>query len=115
VRSTGQQVGAVTVRACNGTSSQAWSPQPTGQLKLGTQCLGLTAGATTPGTRVRLGSCTTAPSQVWQITGGPIGVRILNPLAGLCLSDPGDSTKAGTQLVIGPCVAADPGIGWRLP
>jgi GH25 family lysozyme M1 (1,4-beta-N-acetylmuramidase) len=114
VRSSGQQIGAVTLRACNGTSSQAWSVQPTGQLKLGTQCLGLTAGATTPGTRVRLGPCTTAPSQIWQITAGPIGVRILNPLAGLCISDPGDSTAAGTQLVIGPCVAGDPGILWRV-
>lgn len=114
VRSTGQQVGAVTLRACNGTSAQAWSPQPTGQLKLGSQCLGLTAGATTPGTRVRLGPCSTAPSQIWQITAGPIGVRILNPLAGLCLSDPGDSGTAGTQLTIGPCVASDPGILWRV-
>jgi GH25 family lysozyme M1 (1,4-beta-N-acetylmuramidase) len=114
VRSTGQQVGAVTLRACNGTSAQAWSPQPTGQLKLGSQCLGLTAGATTAGTRVRLGPCSTTPSQVWQITAGPIGVRILNPLAGLCLSDPGDSGTAGTQLTIGPCVASDPGILWRV-
>jgi hypothetical protein len=114
VRSTGQQVGAVTLRACNGSTSQAWSPQPTGQLKLGTECLGLTAGATTPGTRVRLGPCSTAPSQIWQITAGPIGVRILNPLAGLCLSDPGDSGTAGTQLTIGPCLATDPGILWRV-
>ncbi|HSR84658.1 MAG TPA: GH25 family lysozyme [Streptosporangiaceae bacterium] len=114
VRSAGQQIGAVTLRGCNGTSAQAWSVQPTGQLQLGTQCLGLTAGATTPGTRVRLGPCTTAPSQIWQVTGGPIGIRILNPLAGLCLSDPGDSATAGTQLVIGPCVASDPGILWRV-
>jgi GH25 family lysozyme M1 (1,4-beta-N-acetylmuramidase) len=114
VRSTGQQVGAVTLRACNGTSAQAWTLEPTGALGLGGQCLGLTAGATAPGTRVRLGPCTTAPSQVWQLSGGPLGVRLLNPLAGLCLSDPGDSATAGTQLVIGPCAAADPGISWRV-
>ena len=114
VQSTGQQIGAVTLRGCNGTSSQAWTLEPSGQLNIGGQCLGLTAGATTPGTRVRLGPCTTAPSQIWQVAGGPIGVRILNPLAGLCLSDPGDSATAGTQLVIGPCVASDPGILWRV-
>ncbi len=95
------------------------------QLSLGGQCLGLTAGATTPGTRVRLGPCSTAPSQVWQVAGGPIGVRIVSPLgavlpiqatqgAGLCLADPGDSTTGGTQLVIDPCVAGDPGILWRV-
>jgi len=114
VRSSSQQVGAVTLQTCNGTSSQAWILEPSGQLSLGGQCLGLTAGATTPGTRVRLGTCATYPSQIWQITAGPIGVRILNPLAGLCLSDPGDSSTAGTQLVIGPCVTSDPGILWRV-
>jgi GH25 family lysozyme M1 (1,4-beta-N-acetylmuramidase) len=114
VRSTGQQVGAVTLRACNGTSAQAWTVEPSGQLSLGGQCLGLTAGATTPGTRVRLGPCSTAPSQVWQVAGGPISVRIVNPLAGLCIADPGDSTTAGTQLVIDPCVAGDPGTLWRV-
>jgi GH25 family lysozyme M1 (1,4-beta-N-acetylmuramidase) len=114
VRSTGQQTGAVTLRSCNGTSAQAWTLEPNGQLNLGGQCLGLTAGATTPGTRVRLGACSTTPSQVWQLSGGPIGVEIVNPFAGLCLADPGDSATAGTLLVIGPCVAGDPGILWRV-
>ena len=114
VRSSGQQVGAVTLRTCNGTSSPAWTLEPSGALNIGGQCLGLTAGATTPGTRVRLGPCSTAPSQVWQVAGGPIGVRIVSPLAGLCLADPGDSTTGGTQLVIDPCVAGDPGILWRV-
>ncbi len=114
VRSSGQQVGAVTLRTCNGTSAQAWILEPNGTLNLGGQCLGLTAGATTPGTRVRLGPCTTNPSQVWQLAGGPAGVQVVSPLAGLCLADPGDSTTSGTQLVIGPCVAGDPGILWRV-
>lgn len=114
VLSTGQQTGSVTLRACDGTSSQAWTLGPTGQLNLGGQCLGLNAGHTSPGTLVQLGPCTTSPSQVWQLSGGPIGVELLNPLAGLCLADPGDSKTAGTQLVIGQCVAADPGIRWRV-
>ena len=114
VASAGQQVGAVTLRACDGTSSQAWTLEPSGQLNIGGQCLGLTAGHTTPGTRVRLGPCNTNPSQVWQISGGPIGVRLFNPFAGLCVSDPGDSTTAGAQLIIGQCVASDPGILWRV-
>jgi len=114
VRSAGQQTGAVTLRGCNGTSAQAWTLEPSGQLSLGAQCLGLTAGVTTPGTPVQLGACATRPSQIWQLAGGPRGVEILNPYAGLCLADPGDSTTAGTQLVIGPCVTGDPGIYWRV-
>ena len=114
VLSTGQQTGGVTLRSCNGTTTQAWTLEPSGQLNLGGQCLGLTAGATTPGTRVSLGPCSTTPSQVWQLSGGPIGVSIVNPLAGLCLADPGDSSTGGTQLVIGPCVSGDPGILWRV-
>lgn len=114
VLSAGQQTGAVTLRGCNGTSAQAWTLEPSGQLSLGGQCLGLTAGVTTPGTHVQLGACATQPSQIWQLAGGPMGVEILNPYAGLCLADPGDSTTAGTQLVIGPCVTGDPGIYWRV-
>jgi len=113
VLSTGQQTGTVTNRGCDGTSAQAWTLEPSGQLNLGGQCLGLSGGATAPGTLVQLGPCTSSSSQVWQLAGGPIGVEMLNPLAGLCLADPGDSTTAGTQLVIGPCVAGDPGILWR--
>ena len=41
-------------------------------------------------------------------------LRVRTLLAGMCLTDPGDSTAAGTQLVIWPCVAGDPGILWRV-
>jgi GH25 family lysozyme M1 (1,4-beta-N-acetylmuramidase) len=114
VRSSGQQVGAVTLRTCNGTSAQAWTLEPDGAFGMGGECLGLTGGATAPGTRVRLGPCTSTPSQQWQLAGGPMGVHVVSPVAGLCLADPGDSATAGTQLVIDPCVAGDPGISWRV-
>jgi GH25 family lysozyme M1 (1,4-beta-N-acetylmuramidase) len=115
VVSTGQPAGAVTLRACDGTSMQAWTLEPSGQLDLGGLCLGLTGGATTPGTLVHLVTCATAhSSQVWQLAEGPIGVEIFSPAAGLCLADPGDSATAGTQLVIWPCVQGDPGILWRV-
>jgi hypothetical protein len=63
---------------------------------------------------VRLVTCDGSAAQVWQLMGGPIGVQLLNPVAGLCLADPGDRAVSGTQLVIGPCVAGDPGIAWRV-
>jgi hypothetical protein len=43
-----------------------------------------------------------------------MGVHVLSPVAGLCLADPGDRAKGGTQLVIDPCVAGDAGISWRV-
>jgi GH25 family lysozyme M1 (1,4-beta-N-acetylmuramidase) len=113
VRSSGQQTGAVTLRTCDGTTPEEWTVLPDGALSVGGKCLGLTAGATAPGTRARLGTCESYASQVWQLAGGPMGVQVVSPLAGLCLADPGDSATAGTQLVIDPCVAGDPGISWR--
>jgi hypothetical protein len=35
-------------------------------------------------------------------------------VAGLCLADPGDRSRAGTQLALGGCVAGDPGVWWRV-
>ena len=81
---------------------------------MGSKCLGLTSGATAPGTRVRLVTCGHSADQVWQLAGGPVGVQVLSPVAGLCLADPGDRAKGGTQLVIGPCVAGDQGTIWRV-
>ena len=113
LRAGGDQAGAVTLRACNGTGRQAWTIEPDGALTSGGKCLDLTNGATAPGTRVRLVTCGVTAGQVWQLTGGPIGAHIVSPVAGLCLADPGDRTKGGTQLVVEPCVAGDPAISWR--
>lgn len=107
-------VGAVTLQGCKNEAQQAWTVQPNGTIGIAGQCLGLTGGQTTPGTLVRLGRCDGKADQTWQLPGGPIGVRVFSPLAGLCLADPRDRTTAGTQLIIGPCVAGDPGISWRV-
>ena len=110
----GSQTGGVTLRTCDGTSRQAWTIEPDGALTAGGKCLDLTNGATAPGTRVRLVACGPTAGQVWQLTGGPIGVHIFSPVAGMCLADPGDRAKGGTQLRIEPCVGGDPGISWRV-
>ncbi|HEY2641918.1 MAG TPA: GH25 family lysozyme [Streptosporangiaceae bacterium] len=113
-RVVGQRFGAVTLRPCNGTSGQAWTVEPDGALSIGGKCAALNGGATTPGTRVRLVTCAQSASQVWQLAGGPIGMQIVSRAAGLCLADPGDRAVSGTQLVIEPCVAGDPGMAWRV-
>jgi GH25 family lysozyme M1 (1,4-beta-N-acetylmuramidase) len=115
LRAKSRPAGAVTLRACNSTSQQAWTIEPNGTVSNGGKCLGLSGGHTAPGTAVRLVTCSAkTATQKWQLSGGPIGVRLLSPAAGLCLSDPGDQKKAGQLLEIGPCVAGDPGISWRV-
>ncbi len=114
VRPRGDQGGAVSLQTCALTSAQAWTLAPDGALSAGGKCLGLTGGATGPGTRVGLVTCSKSADQVWQLAGGPIGVQVVSPVAGLCLADPGDRARSGTQLVIGPCIAGDPGIDWRV-
>jgi GH25 family lysozyme M1 (1,4-beta-N-acetylmuramidase) len=114
LRAAGERIGAVTMRPCNGTAGQAWTFEADGALSVGGKCLGLTGGAAAPGTHVRLFACNGSADQVWQLAGGPIGVRVVSPVAGLCLADPGDRAASGTALVIGPCVTSDPGIAWRV-
>jgi GH25 family lysozyme M1 (1,4-beta-N-acetylmuramidase) len=114
----GDAAGTVTLRRCSTApghaAQQAWTLEPDGALAIAGQCLGLAAGAVAPGTPVQLSGCSDAADQVWQIDGGPVGVQLVSPEAGLCLADPGDRARSGTVLVIGPCVAGDPGVSWRV-
>jgi len=104
-----------TLRRCNRSAQQAWTFKPDGAISAAGKCLG-TAGGTAPGTKLRLERCVAgAATQVWQLSGGPVGVQqLVMPAAGLCLADPGDSSERRTQLVIGPCVAGDAGTSWRV-
>ena len=115
LRARTQPAGAVTLRTCTSTSQQAWTVEPNGTVSDGGKCLGLSGGHTAPGTEARLVTCSAkAATQRWQLSGGPFGAQLLSPAAGLCLSDPGDHRKAGQLLEIGPCVAGDAGISWRV-
>ena len=104
--------GPVTLRRCNRTSQQNWTVEPNGTIRAGGQCLSL--GSVGYGTAVRLARCRPSALQQWQLAGGPIGVQLVSPVAGLCLADPGDRIRAGTQLALRGCVAGDPGVWWRV-
>ncbi len=105
----------VTLRRCNRSAQQAWTIKPDGAIRAAGKCLGTAGGSTAPDTKLRLERCAPgAATQVWQLSGGPVGLQLVLPAAGLCLADPGDSGKRGTQLVIGPCVAGDAGTSWRV-
>jgi hypothetical protein len=115
LRGSSEPAGAVTLRQCQRSAQQNWTIEPDGAISVVGRCLGTAGGKTAPSTQVRLVRCIKgAATQVWQLSGGPIGLQLLLPAAGLCLADSGDSTKAGAELVIGPCVAGDAGISWRV-
>jgi len=63
---------------------------------------------------VDLFTCNGTDAQQWHLVSQGAAVTLMNPGSGLCLADPGDSTVAGTQLVIASCVAGDPGTSWRV-
>jgi hypothetical protein len=115
VRRPTDPVGTVTLRQCKRSAQQSWIIEPDGAISSGGKCLAPAGGRTAPGTPLRLVHCVKGTaSQIWQLSGGPIGVQLVSPVAGLCAADPGDSGRAGTKLVIGPCVAGDAGISWRV-
>jgi hypothetical protein len=106
-------LGPVTLQRCGTSAQQSWTVEPDGTVRAGGQCLGLQRGATAYGTAVVLGSCRSARSQAWQLSGGPVGGWLVNSLASLCLAVPGDRAASGTVLTLGWCQAADPGLSWR--
>ena len=106
---------AGTLRKCTTSASQNWTIEPDGALSADGKCLRTASGTASPGSLLHLGRCASgAADQVWQLAGGPIGVQLVNPAAGLCLADPGDAASAGTRLRIEPCVAGDIGTWWRV-
>jgi GH25 family lysozyme M1 (1,4-beta-N-acetylmuramidase) len=106
---------AVTLRRCTTSGTQDWTVEPDGALSAAGKCLRTATGTVSPGTVLRLVACAPgAADQVWQLAGGPVGVQLVNPAAGLCLADPGDAATAGTTLRMEPCVATDPGASWRV-
>ena len=114
-RPSGASSGAVTLQRCHPSAPQAWAAEPDGAISAGGSCLGTAGGSVAPGARLGLVRCVAgAASQVWQLSGGPFGVELVSPVAGLCAADPGDRSAAGTALVLGPCVATDAGTRWRI-
>jgi hypothetical protein len=115
LRPGGAAAGVVSLRRCSTSATQHWTIEPDGALSAGGKCLRTASGSVSPGSVLRLVACAPGSAlQVWQLTGGPIGVQLLNPAAGLCLADPGDAATAGTPLRMEPCVTTDPGTSWRV-
>jgi GH25 family lysozyme M1 (1,4-beta-N-acetylmuramidase) len=103
----------IDIWACNGTPAQAWLANPDGTVRINGKCLDVRRGLKTSGTPVDLYSCNGTQAQQWRLMPAGLGITMVNPVSGLCLSDPGDSTTGGTQLVVATCTAGDPGMSWR--
>jgi GH25 family lysozyme M1 (1,4-beta-N-acetylmuramidase) len=104
--------GTVVLGRCGGRA-QAWTIEPDQTIRAGSRCLTVTGNGATAGSKVVLARCRHAAGQIWHFAGGPIGAQLVNPHAGLCLSDPADRRAAGTALAVGYCVQADSGTSWR--
>jgi hypothetical protein len=99
---------------CDGTAGQVWQAELDGTVRINGKCLDVERGARTSGSPVDLFTCNGTDAQQWHLVSQGAAVTLMNPGSGLCLADPGDSTVAGTQLVIASCVAGDPGTSWRV-
>jgi GH25 family lysozyme M1 (1,4-beta-N-acetylmuramidase) len=104
--------GTVVLSGC-GRHGQAWTIEPDQTIRASGRCLTVTGNDTTAGSRLVLARCRHASGQIWHFAGGPIGAQLVNPHAGLCLSDPANRRATGTALALGYCVAASSGASWR--
>jgi hypothetical protein len=94
----------VVVWQCNGGASQQWTAYSDGTLRINGKCLDTTGHSTAAGAAVDLWACDGGPAQRWQIgqaSLNPFGA-IANPGSGNVLTDPGNSTVNGTQLLTEP-------------
>jgi Ricin-type beta-trefoil lectin domain/Putative Ig domain len=102
------QGNVIDIYTCNGTAAQNWEYQPggapgqPGTVTINGKCMD--APGTTKGKpSVVLDLCDGAASQSWLIDGS--AGQLYNTNTGKCLSDPGSSTRNGTQLVVAGCTS----------
>ncbi len=97
--------------SCNGGSNQNWIVEPDGTVRIYGKCLQVAGAGTAAGTPLQLWTCNGGSSEHWRIN---LTGQVLNPVSGLCLADPADSTTNGTRLTIQACASPpDPGTTWR--
>ena len=99
---------------CNpGAGSQQWTGYSDGTLRINGRCLDVTGPGL--GAKAKVAACTGAATQKWairQVSANDFGA-IANTGTGTVLTDPGNSTTNGTQLVMGPD-RGDQSYPWRV-
>jgi subtilase family serine protease len=96
----------------NVASENGWSYTPSGApgvpylVKIHGICAYASGNPISSGSRAGLFQCNGAPSEKWAlggINGQIIGGQLIQASSGLCLTDPGSSTRNNTQLTVTPC------------
>jgi hypothetical protein len=96
----------------NVASENGWSYTPSGApgvpylVKIHGICGYASGNPIVSGSKVGLYSCNGAASEKWSlggINGQIIGGQLIQASSGLCLTDPGSSTRNNTQLTVTPC------------
>ena len=101
--------------ACNGGANQKWTVMPNGTVRVYGKCLDVKGASKTSGAKVDLYACNGGNNQQWgTYVTSDIGAELVNPISGLCLAIPGNSTANGTQLEIMNCTDNGPGDTWRI-
>ena len=94
--------GSVALQACASVSSQWWALRAGGQLANPRSNKCLTAPGGGNGSLITVGRCNGGSRQSWTLPAGPV----ISSISGKCLADPGNSSAAGTRVVIAGCSAA---------
>ena len=90
----------VTITGCQAGSAEHWTIASDGTIRVHNHCLDIAGRGSAAGQQVQLWQCDGAPREIWmQGTAG----ELVNPASGLCLTDPGSSTKNGTVPKMGAC------------
>lgn len=96
----------VIVNCGSGAASQQWSIAG-GKLKSGSRCAAITSTRGDPGVVLR--PCARSKTQDWAVTGR---YELRNAADGKCLTDPGSSLTAGTQVNVSGCANAKEQTWW---
>ena len=105
----------VQIWTCNGGAAQNWTYAEDGTLRIHGKCLDAAGYGTKAGTKLQLWSCTNRTNQMW--TPAYLG-QLTGKGSGLCVSDPGDNVRNGTQVELGDCpgvATGESGAKWTLP
>ena len=108
------------IKACTGSSAQAWTYAQDGTLRIDNECLTIPTAA--QGAPMGLAQCSSTQAQQWRLiypralnpARGARPTALLNPWSGMCLADPGFSTTNGTRVVLWPCNGYS-NQSWTLP
>ena len=101
----------IQIWSCNGGAAQKWTVAEDGTLRIHGKCLDAQGEGTAVGTKIQLWSCTGRGNQTWVVDHT---AELVGAASGICLSDPGASTRNGTQATLGTCLAGARD-AWTLP